>query len=243
MRTRTRRAAAVAAAVSALLTASACTGDSGEGQKKPAASPSAADGKDGGASAGGAALTAAQLTAATLEVKDLPAGWKGDKAEATTAGARADKAECQPLAELINRKVTGATMGPDAAFAGQGGNALLNQRVFTFPGAGAAEFTKSIGTSLDTCKGFTASIQGGRAEVTVEKLTAAPTGTEETHAFRLKMKLPELGGITMEMDNAVLRQGSGVTSVSFLPANAAGHPAFADLLKRAAAKFTQGAGS
>lgn len=233
MRIRMRRGAAAALAVSALCFTAACGGAADQKQDK-------ADDKAKEAPAP-APLTAAQMKAATLELKDLPAGWKVTKPEPSNEDPKADKPECQPIAGTFADKVAGATVGGDQEF--EGGERSLAQQVFTYQdSSGATDFVKAISTALDTCKGFSFEMEGMKADVKTEKITAPKAG-EESLAFRVKMVFPEMAEVKFEINLMVARQGTGVTRVAHVPADASGHKDFDALAKLAGDKFTKGAQS
>lgn len=246
MRTRMRRGMAAALTVSALFTAAAC-GGSGD-DKKPAAGQEQSKDKDKDKSKDAEApvttpLTAAQLKAATLELKDLPAGWKADNTPAdNTPAPTADKPECQPLAVLLADKFKNATMGEGADFKGKSDGIALGQDVFTFDGNGAADFTKAIGTALDNCTKLSFTEGGEKVDLTVEKLSA-PKVAEESHTFRMTMSMPEVG-FELKISMLVARQGAGVTRIAYLPGeDPAAEKAFDDLVTRTGAKLVKGAQS
>ncbi|MET9379318.1 hypothetical protein ABZX98_35130 [Streptomyces sp. NPDC002992] len=241
MRTRIRHGLAAALAVSALSLTAACGGGAAkdDAKKDKAADKPAAEQTTSAAPA--APLTAAQMKAATLTVKDLPSGWKSGTSDTDQIQPKADKAECQPLAGFMADTITGATMGPSGSFERTSDTTGIDSQVFTFPAAGATDFVKALGTSLDTCKGFAADLQGMKMTVTAEKL-AGPKAGEESHAFRLKMKIADIS-MTVETNMLVVRQGTGVARVSHVPPNASGHKDFEALAKLAADKFVKGAQS
>ncbi|WP_406000963.1 hypothetical protein [Streptomyces sp. NBC_00829] len=238
MRTRIRHGVAAVAAVSALcFTAAACDGSDG---KKPSDGKERAE-EDGGKAAGasGTPLTAAQMAAGTLVAKDLPAGYKASKPdEAADEKYTTDKQDCAPIAAFLNEKVAGATTGGMVDFAGEGGDAMLTQRVFTFPGRGAEDHVKAVGAALEVCTSFAVAQGGEKLQITVKKITGPKAG-EESHTFRMKTSIPSLS-LNFESDLMVARQGSGVTRVAFIPADASGHKAFGDLARRAGDKFAKG---
>jgi hypothetical protein len=94
------------------------------------------------------------------------------------------------------------------------------------------------GTALETCTAFTFEQEGEQLKVTVEKITGPKAG-EESCTFRTKTEIPALA-MKFESDMLVARQGTGVTRVAFIPADATGHRAFDDLAERAGKKFTKG---
>ncbi|MFF0444926.1 hypothetical protein ACFYT4_00645 [Streptomyces sp. NPDC004609] len=253
MRTRIRRAFAVAAVSALCLTAAAC-GDS-DGEKKSvgeSAGERATDQpkdapedqpkdepKDGASDA--EPLTAAQMKAATATAQDLPAGFTKSGSTANDERFTADKKECQPIVVFMGGAIDGATIGGNVDFEGDGGNSLFSQQVFTFSGGGAEDYTKAIGTALETCTAFSFTDEGDKTSVTVRKITAPKVG-EESHAFRLKMTATG-SPVTFEVDIVAARQGSGATRFVFVPGDAAGHKSFDDLVKRVGDRFVRGAGS
>ncbi|MFJ8665404.1 hypothetical protein [Streptomyces sp. NPDC093600] len=240
MRTRVRHGLAAVVTVSALSLTAACGGgDAADTTKKGADKPAAGQ-TTSAAPAPATPLTAAQMKAATLELKDLPSGWKTSTGP-DTPNPTADKPECQPLAGIVAKKINGATMGPSAHFERGNAESVLSTDVFTYPAAGATDFVKALGTSLDTCKGFAADLQGMKMTVTAERLTGPKAG-EESHAFRLKMKLAQMS-MNIESNMMVVRQGTGVAKIVHVPANASGHKDFDALAKLAADKFVKGAQS
>ncbi|MGW7430364.1 hypothetical protein ACWGIN_12515 [Streptomyces sp. NPDC054861] len=243
MRTRLHHGLAAVLAVSALSLTAACGGgEAKDDTKKAADKPSAGQTTSAEPTAPAAAvpLTAAQMKAATLALTDLPSGWR-TSAGPDTPEPKADKPECQPLAGVVAQKISGATMGPSPDFERGNAESVLSTDVFTYPADGARDFVTSIGTSLDTCKGFAADLQGMKMDVTFEKL-AGPKAGEESHAFRLKMKLATVA-MTVESNMMVVRQGTGVAKIVHVPANASGHKDFDGLAKLAADKFVKGAQS
>ncbi|MER6995070.1 hypothetical protein [Streptomyces sp. NPDC000410] len=243
MRTQIRRGAAAALAVSALFFTAACGGSSDKASDKSGEKPAGQEAPKKDDAAGAGALTEAQMTAATLELKDLPAGWKaGEITPPTTEDYKADNPDCQPIAAMMADKIAGATMGKPAEFEREAGSYQLSQRIYTFPGTtGAADHMKALGTSLDACPGFSVTEQGTTFEVGVKKLTTPKAG-DASHAFRLYM---EIAGMQMkfETDLFVVSQGAGATQIAFIPSDAAGHKDFDDLAKRAGDKFVKGAKS
>ncbi|MFK4222629.1 hypothetical protein [Streptomyces sp. NPDC019890] len=248
MRTRMRGVAAALTVSALCLTAVACEGSSDdkkpaktEAGKPEAGKPEAGKTEPTTSEAPAVTpLTAAQMKAATLEAKDLPPGWKASKAEPSKDDPKADKPECQPIAGVLADKIAGATIGGDMEFERGGGDSSLAQQVFTFPGTGAADYLKPISTALGACTGFSFEMEGMKADVKLAKLTAPQAG-EEALAFRFKMAFPEMAGFKIEMNLLVARQGTGVTRLAHVPANASGHKDFDGLAKLAGDKFTKAA--
>jgi hypothetical protein len=249
MRTHIRRGAAVAVAVSALFLTAACGGSdsSSDGDKKPTGTASKSKETAAENPAAGP-LTAAQLKAATLEVADLPAGWKaGTVPPDDSTAPTADKPACQPIASLFAGKVEGTTLHNDADFNfKETQDAALSESVFTFAGTGAADFTKGIGTALTSCTDVNFTQDGEKSAVKVTKLST-PTVAEESHAFRLTMDMGSVG--KLNIDILVARQGNGVVRAAYIPtptvpAGTAPDPAkvnpFDDLAKRAGDKLVKG---
>ncbi|OKK07930.1 hypothetical protein AMK26_02420 [Streptomyces sp. CB03234] len=237
MRTRIRRGVAVALTVSALTFTAACGGDAYEkggdsvsqgpdkAAEKPAATP----------------LTAAQMKAGILEAKDLPAGWKAENAPSSDDQAKAGKAECQPLAQLMSDKIDGATMGGNQEFANADGTSLLAQQIFTMPGTGAADFVKSVETAVGACATFTMVQDGQPVPVKAAALPTAKAGESST-GVRLTMEIPELK-MKIESDVLIAQQSTGVMRLAYVPMNGEGHKAFDDLAKRGGDKFVKAAQS
>ncbi|MGW6565242.1 hypothetical protein [Streptomyces sp. NPDC054975] len=247
MHTRIRHGLAAAFAVSALSLTAACGGGAAKDDTKtdkaadkPAAGQSTSAAPAPATPAPATPLTAAQMKAGVLELKDLPSGWKAVKAEEGPTITKVDKPECMPIAGLLAEKLSGATLGGSGDFE-NGGTTTLNQEVLTFPGNGATEFVKNVGTALGTCKGFSARAEGMKVTATVEKLTA-PQGAEEAHALRLKLSIAEVGYNT-EVNLLVARQGTGMTRLAHDPTTAAGNKDFDGFAKLASDKFVKGAQS
>ncbi|MFF8829517.1 hypothetical protein [Streptomyces sp. NPDC015131] len=239
MRTRTRRGVAVALTVSALTFTAACGGSSdkgGDSGKDKAAGSSA--GKPADKAAEATPLTAAQMKAGALTVADLPKGWTVTKNPADASAYKADKAECQPIADLLAKNVSGATVGADVDFSGGNGADQLTHQIMTFPGTGAADFVSSVGTAAEKCTGFKTAMEGVPAELKVEKLTPPKTG-EESHGVRVSMDLG--GAMEFALHVAVSRQGAGVSRVVYLPGLPASAKNFDDLAKRGGEKFVKAA--
>lgn len=238
MRTRFSRGLSAVLAVSALSLTAACGGGAADDTKKDGADKPAA-GQTTSAAPAAKPLTAAQMKAAALEVKDLPSGWKASKPEADKTTYKADKPECEPIATLLKDEISGAEIGASVDFERGDADSLLSEQVFTFPATGAADYVKSIGTSLETCTGFSAEMEGMKMKIALEKLTA-PQGAEAAHAFRLKMNITDLG-MTVESNLLVAAQGTGVVRFAHVPANAGGHKDFDGFAKLAVEKFAKGA--
>ncbi|MFD7326498.1 hypothetical protein ACFV9D_36395 [Streptomyces sp. NPDC059875] len=244
MRTRIRHGLAAVLAVSALSLTAACGGGDAKGdtKKDKAADKPAAGQTTSAAPAPATPLTAAQMKAAALELKDLPSGWKVDKAqEEDPTVYKADKPECEAVATLMADKVAGATTGASADFERGNSESLLSQQVMTFPGTGAVDYVKKIGTSLETCTGFSAEMEGMKMKITLQKLTA-PQGAQEAQAFRMKMNITDVN-VTVESNLLVAAQGTGLTRFAHVPADASGHKDFDGFAKLAADKFVKGAQS
>jgi hypothetical protein len=241
-RTAARRAAAVLAATALSLTAAACS--------------SSDDGKKGSADA--KPLTAAQMKAAVLEVKDLPKGFEAKKMPPDDSTAKADKAECQPILDLMSSGVPGATKGGEADFSKAekpadpakaleegGAEALLksitavSHQVFTLPGTGAADRVKALSTAVGKCGQVTyKDFEGDKAELKITK-SDAPKGAEEATAFKMAMSVAGTE-FTMEMGVLVAQQGSGLTRLVMTnPAD----PVFGEIAGKATDKLVAAAKS
>lgn len=175
--TRIRKALPVAAALPLLLLAAACSSGSG----------SDADGTPDGTStlSGKAPLTKAQLTSALVTDKDVP-GWaiqvsRTDDSQDTST-LTADKAQCQPLADVTSSKPRIHRMAfVGAAFAKSATKAqpdAVNQMLVASHAPGdAKKVIDSVRTALGTCTSFTATDNTGRrTPFSVAKGPAVPTG-------------------------------------------------------------------
>ncbi|MFG2866859.1 hypothetical protein [Streptomyces sp. NPDC048338] len=240
MRTRIRHGLAAVLAVSALSLTAACGGssddDAAKGTDKPATATTAAEPTS---AAPAVPLTADAMKAAALEAKDLPSGWKAGKAESDPATYKTDKPACEPLTTLLADKVAGATTGATVHYERGNGDSTLDQQVLTFPGTGAADHVKAIGTALDTCPGFTAEMEGMKMKITLQKLTA-PQGAEQVQTFRMKMNIAEYD-ITVESNVLVAAHGTGMTRFAHVPADASGHKDFDGVAKIVVEKFAKAA--
>ncbi|MER7515744.1 hypothetical protein [Streptomyces sp. NPDC126499] len=242
MRTRIRHGLAAALAVSALSLTAACGGGStDDGKKKDGADkPSAGMPSPTPTSEAASAtpLTDAQMKAGLLELKDLPSGWKTTKRQTGGVVYKAEKPECQLLAGMMSGTIDGSTKGPTADFAIGNNASEISEDVVTFPGTGAADFTKKLTTALDSCPDFAVTADGGKMKFTVKKLTAAPQGADEAHAFEIGMEVAP--GITIKPNLVFVRQGTGVLRFLHL-ADAAGKKEFDSLSKLATDKFVKAA--
>ncbi|MEU7277308.1 hypothetical protein AB0A69_00715 [Streptomyces sp. NPDC045431] len=239
MRTRIRRGAAVALTVSALTFTAACGGSADKGGSDKAKS-SEAPGKSAEKPAEAAAkpLTAEQMKAGVLAVADLPKGWADAPTESGSSPYKVDKSECQPLTDMLQKKVAGATVGAEEDFRGDNGASQLNHQVMTFSGTGAADFMKSVGTAADKCTSFSSDLEGTPMAIKVAKLDAPKSG-EETHGVALSM---DLGGeMALTINVVVARQGAGVSRVMYLPGVANAGKSVNDLAKLAGDKFAKAA--
>ncbi|MEU1280860.1 hypothetical protein [Streptomyces sp. NPDC005805] len=225
MSVRMRRAAAAVLTASALCLTAAC-GGGGDEEKKPAAAEKAAE-KAGEKSSAPAEdkpastepLTAAQLKAATLVAADLGGDWKTAATPAADESApKADKPECQPIADLMTDVPAGASgKGGEAEFEkGAKADSALSQRAFTFEGTGAADLTSKLGAALDACPKLTFTDDGEKVEMVVQKLPAAPKTAEESHAFLMEMPIPSLD-VSIKVHLLVARQGTGITRAAYIP--------------------------
>ncbi|MEV5970024.1 hypothetical protein [Streptomyces sp. NPDC051921] len=242
MRTRITRGLSAVLAVSALSLTAAC-GGSDDTKKDGADKPSAA----GSASASAAPtsqapaatpLTDAQMKAAALEVKDLPSGWKTKKAEESTSVYKADKAACQPLADMMGPDIAGATTGASVDFVIGNNASELSEQVATFPGTGAADYVKKLSTALDGCAEFTVESEGQKIKLGATKITA-PQGAEEALALGLSLEVAP--GIKIEPKLVVARQGAGMFRLMHLADAAASKKDFDGIAKVATDKFVKAA--
>jgi hypothetical protein len=212
VRTRIRRSAAAVLTASALCLAGTACG--AEDDKKPSASEKSGDAK-GSASEKPAEeskpaepLTDAQMKAATLELGDLPSGWSARKVPSPTdTPPKADKPECQPLADML-AAVQGAKVGGDVDFIQDGGTIELAQQVFTLPGKGAADYVKGIETAVKSCSTVSVDMEGAKVPVKVAPLDAPAIG-EASQAFTMAMEFAP--GLEIKVSVVIAHQGTGAT--------------------------------
>ncbi|MEU6877101.1 hypothetical protein [Streptomyces sp. NPDC046712] len=238
MRTRIRHGLAAALAVSALSLTAACGGGDAKDDAKKDGDKPAATSAAPTSEAPATPLTAAQMKAAVLELKDLPSGWKVSKADPTTTVYKADKPECQPFADVMSDEIAGATKGASVDFTVGNNEAELSEEVVTFAGTGAADFTKKLGTALNSCTDFTVEAEGNKIKFAATKLTG-PQGVEEAHAFGLSMEVAP--GIKITPNLVVARQGTGVIRFLHLADAATAKKDFDTLAKLATDKFVKAA--
>ncbi|MFF8842862.1 hypothetical protein ACF08N_09005 [Streptomyces sp. NPDC015127] len=247
MRTRMRRGAAAVLTASALcLTAVAC---GSEDDKKPSSSAEKDGAKDAASEkpaedekASTEPLTAAQMKAATLELGDLPSGWTVNKVPAGDDPApKADKPECQPIADIFGDEIKGATKGGDVDFLQKSEKTELSQHVFTFPGTGAADYVKAIDTALATCTTVPFDMAGTKVPVKIARVDAPKAG-EASHAFTMTMEFA--AGIEVKANMLIAHQGTGATRVAYKnDGGAEAQKNFADLVTRVGDKLVKGATS
>ncbi|MGW7360630.1 hypothetical protein ACWGI0_29385 [Streptomyces sp. NPDC054802] len=243
MRTRIRRTAAAALTASALCLAGTACG--AEDDNKPSASKSgdakgSASDKPAEESKSVEPLTEAQMKASLLELGDLPSGWTADKVPASgDAAPKADKAECQPLADLIGDEVKGSTKGGDADFKGAGGKTQLSQQVFTFPGTGAADYVKAIDTALAACTSVPFDMEGAKVPVKIARIDA-PKAAEASQAFTMSFEFAP--GVEIKSNLLVAHQGTGATRVAFMnDGGAEAQKSFGELVTLVGDKLVKGA--
>jgi hypothetical protein len=243
MRTRIRRSAAAVLTASALCLAGTACG--AEDDKKPSASESgdakgSASDKPAEESKPVEPLTAAQMKASLLEVGDLPSGWTADKVPASgDAAPKSDKAECQPLADLMGEEVEGATKGGAADFKGAGGKTQLSQQVFTFPGTGAADYVKAIDTALAACTTVHFDTEGTKVPVKIARVDA-PKAAEASQAFTMSLEFAP--GVEITANLLVAHQGAGATRVAFMnDGGAEAQKSFGELVTVVGDKLVKGA--
>ncbi|MFP1627215.1 hypothetical protein ACLB9X_19035 [Streptomyces sp. 5K101] len=242
MRTRMRRGAAAVLTASALcLAATAC---GAEDDKKPSASADKSGDAKGSAPAEDKAstepLTAEQMKAALTEAGDLPAGWTATKVPASNdAAPKADKPECQPLADLMSDEIKGATDGGSVDFKNKDGKTQLSQQVVTFPGTGAADYVKAIETALAGCTSVSFDAEGTKIPVKIKPIEGSAKVGEASSTFSMSLEMAP--GIAINSNLVVAQQGTGVTRVAYLnDGSAAAQTGFADVITRVGDKFVKG---
>ncbi|SFF09239.1 PknH-like extracellular domain-containing protein [Actinacidiphila alni] len=221
-KTRLRLAAAV---VPAVLLAAACSGssDDGKGGATDSASASAsANGSDGSGGSDDAGstdgtLSKAQLAKALITQADVP-GWTVQVSQtddsAGTATLTADKADCQPLADVTSSKPKiprKAFIG--AAFArttsGATPDAINQMLVASHAPGDAQKVLASVKTALGTCTGFTATDNTGtKTPFTIAKGPQVPTGDEAVSYVMTDTKDKKSGAALV----TVVRTGDTVTA-------------------------------
>ena len=238
MRTRIRRSAAAVLTASALCLAGTACG--AEDDKKPSTSEKSGDAKGSASDKPVEPLTDAQMKASTLELGDLPSGWTANKVPASgDAAPKAEKAECQPIADLMGDEVKGATKGGDVDFKGAGGKTELSQQVFTFPGTGAADYTKAIDTALATCTTVPFDMEGEKVPVKIARIDA-PKVAEASHAFTMGIEFAP--GLEIKVNLLVAHQGTGATRVAYVnDGGAEAQKNFGDLVTLIGDKLVKGA--
>lgn len=242
MRTRIRRTAAAVLTASALCLAGTACG--AEDDKKPSASKSgdakgSANDEPAEESKSVEPLTEAQMKASTLELGDLPSGWSVRKVPASAdAPPKADKPECQPLADML-AAVQGATVGGDVDFIQAGGTIELAQQVFTLPGTGAADYVESVGTAVKSCTTMSIDMEGAKVPVKVAPLDA-PDIAEASQTFTMAMEFAP--GVEIKASVVTAHQGTGATRAVFKHAGGDKvQKAFPDLVTRVGDKLVKGA--
>ncbi|MBT2368273.1 hypothetical protein J7E88_23845 [Streptomyces sp. ISL-10] len=239
MRRNILRGVAAALTVSALCFTAACgSGDDKKGGAKDSASEKPAEEK-----ASTEPLTAAQMKAALTEVGDLPAGWTATKVPASDdAAPKADKPECQPLADVMGDEIKGATNGGSVDFKHKDGKTQLSQLVLTFPATGAADYIKGIDTALGSCTSLSVEMEGTKVPVKIKRIEGAPKVGEASQAFTMTLEIAP--GIAINSNLVVAHQGTGATRVAFLnDGGAAAQKSFGDVVTRVGDKFVKGATS
>ncbi|TQK44522.1 hypothetical protein FBY35_6031 [Streptomyces sp. SLBN-118] len=240
MRIRMRGVVAAVAVSTLCLTAAACESSSGD-DKKPGTTDSAKPQETTKTEAPAATtpLTVAQMKAATVELKDLPAGWKTNKVSAGDDKApKADSPGCQPIADMLGDEIKGSTKGSDVDFKQADGKSELSQQVFTFAGTGAADFTEAIGTALGTCTKVSFDMEGQKVPVKIQKLQAPEVG-EGSHAFQMAIEFAP--GMEIKANLLVAHQGTGATRVAYVnDGGGAAQKNFEDLVQRVGDKFVKG---
>ncbi|MEU9791773.1 hypothetical protein AB0E27_14310 [Streptomyces sparsogenes] len=216
------RVVLAATAVAALGLLTACGGDDSDGDKKSGkSSEKTAEKTPGGEKPAAPPLSKAALDKAVLAKSDV----KGFEIETMTekeftdgGEAKAAKAECQPVAQLMGAKtnpapkasayVTFASAG--ASKAGSGGMGMI--RVSSYADSGAEQTLKDLKGALGTCAGGFAATDGtgDKADVSkVEQLTAPKLG-DEALAFTVTDADKKDGG-TVKF--TVVRSGAHVSVI------------------------------
>ncbi|WP_329132675.1 sensor domain-containing protein [Streptomyces sp. NBC_01476] len=182
---RVRLAAASAAVLPALLLAAACSSNSSDANGGSKTAPPASS-----APAGGAPLTKAQLTSALVSAKDVP-GYTVQVSQTDATDAQddatltADKAACQPLADITSSKpqikrvaFVGAAFAKTPATSGSTTPAEIDQMLVASHAPGDAQkVIDSVDTALGTCTSFNATDNTGtKTPFSITKAPAVSAG-------------------------------------------------------------------
>ncbi|MEU1785942.1 hypothetical protein ABZ553_08720 [Streptomyces sparsogenes] len=220
------RVVLAATAVAALGLLTACGGDDSDGDKKSdKSSEKTAEKTPGGEKPAAPPLSKAELDKAVLAKSDV----KGFEIETMTekeftdgGEAKAVKAECQPVAQLMGAKTNPApkasayvTFASAGAFGSEdkapsGGTGMI--RVSSYADSGAEQTLKDLKGALGTCAGGFAATDGSgdKADVSkVEQLTAPKLG-DEALAFTVTDADKKDGG-TVKF--TVVRSGAHVSVI------------------------------
>ncbi|PZT68785.1 hypothetical protein DN402_14255 [Streptomyces sp. SW4] len=228
--TAVRRTAALAASSAALaLLTTACGGSADDGGEP------GGDKAAGGTTAAAKPLTAAELEKAALTqadvdsgkvITDLPAGddiaeeqvKSDDEACLPLAHAQAGVASGEPAA-TVKRSWTGAPGKPSADTPPEEAvlAALDVPKVLvtlaSYDGGGAGQVLKDLEGAAQKCaKGFTATVDGEKAEYTEVTTTEAPSGGDQALAVTMTVNVED--GVTPPMKLVVVRKGATVASFS-----------------------------
>ncbi|MEV4329321.1 hypothetical protein AB0K02_02050 [Streptomyces sp. NPDC049597] len=237
---RIRHGVAAALTVSALCFTAAACGSEGDKKTDSSSAKDSASQKPAEDKASTEPLTAEQMKAAFVEAGDLPAGWTATKVPASDdAAPKADKPECQPLADLVGAKIKGATDGGSADFKHKDGKSQLNQNIATFAGTGAADYVKAIDTALAACSTVSFDMEGAKVPVKIKRIDGTAKVGEASSTFSMSLEVAP--GIALNSNLLVAHQGTGLTRVAFLnDGSPAAQTGFADIVTRVGDKFVKG---
>lgn len=232
MRTAIRRAVAAAAVVPVLALVSACNddGDASKGSPtsgapvSPSVSPSASPSPDDP----GKTLTKAQLEKALVTSADLP-GYVMNKGNVElmdpAENQKADKAECQPIADQLNTKpshVRKAYAGTTIAKRGipvSGSSVQFTSELLSSYEPGEADMViQELKTALTTCVQFKTKAPSGKTTSFLVKPEGEPSVGDAAVSYTLEDVADKAAGVATI---TVVR--TGAVTATYLSIKAAGH--------------------
>jgi hypothetical protein len=205
-------------AASSLLLATAC-GGAADAEEKPVAQKAPAKTAAPTPTAV-APLTQRQAESALLTVKDMPSGWsKDNEMSSSDAGAaefnagRADKKQCQFLLDAV----VGSEQGPKPQNTGLIAFTKSQEGPFLIGGVtayGEAEAKKLIRQQPvpETCRTFTAELEGDKVTVNFEDLSVPKAG-QDSQGVRLKLTSQDPEMPALQYDVAHARVGGAIVTV------------------------------
>ncbi|CAG6399386.1 sensor domain-containing protein [Streptomyces cocklensis] len=226
-----------AAALPALLLAAACSSaDSKDSPKVPDGTANILSGK--------APLTTDQLSRALVTDSDLP-GWTVQPSQTAdssdTSTLTADKAVCQPLADVtssspkIHRMAfVGAAFAKTTKTSGATPDVINQMLVASHAPGDAKKVIESVKTALAGCTGFTATDSSGtKTPFTVSKGPAVPTG-DESVSYVMNDSADKKTGAALV---AVVQTGDTVTAYVSVKSSGGAGPLPIDVARKQSEKL------